>query len=88
MTDLVDSSQIESLVKAKRHATEHIGRASSEDLKVYILHPHACLESGIDLRECLYSLALDRGVCFLPDTTTFLGILDGDLVQVEGGRPF
>ncbi|GAA2180924.1 hypothetical protein GCM10009785_13700 [Brooklawnia cerclae] len=62
MSDLVDHSQIEQIVGAKRHPTDHWGRAVSADQTVYILHSQACLDSGIDLRECPYSQALDRGI--------------------------
>lgn len=62
MTNLVDRSQIERLVGAKRRPTMHLGRTDSEVDTFYILHSKRCLDSGIDLRECRYSLALDQGI--------------------------
>lgn len=62
MSELVDASQIEAIVGARRHPTEHLGRAVPEEQQVYILHSQKCLDSGRDLRECPYSLALDRGI--------------------------
>jgi len=37
-------------------------RVLSAEQTVYILHPQACLDSGIDLRNCRFSLALDNGI--------------------------
>lgn len=34
----------------------------SAEKQVYILHSQACKDSGIDLRECEYAVALDRGI--------------------------
>lgn len=62
MSDLVPGDQIEQIVGAPRHPTEHIGRAVSAEQVVYVLHSQACLDSGIDLRECPYSVALDKGI--------------------------
>jgi len=60
MTDLVPSSDIERIVGAERHQSRHLGRAVSEKQTVYILHSRDCLDSGDDLRDCPYSLALDE----------------------------
>lgn len=62
MSDLVPADRIEEVVGAPRHRTEHIGRAVSDEQTVYILHSHECRDSGIDLRECEYSVALDLGI--------------------------
>lgn len=62
MTELVRRSEIERLVGAGRSPGAHLGRADSEAGTVYILHSQRCLDSGIDLRECMYSLALDNGI--------------------------
>jgi hypothetical protein len=62
MTNLVPADQIERLVGARRHPLAHLGRAVSAEQTVYILHSHACKDSGIDLRACDYSRALDRGI--------------------------
>jgi hypothetical protein len=60
VTALVDPTEIEALVGAHRHLRRHLGRATRGT--VYILHSQDCLDSGIDLRECWLSLALDRGI--------------------------
>jgi hypothetical protein len=62
MSRLEDSTQIESIVGASRHETLHIGRAVSAEQRVYIMHSKECVASGIDLRECPFSLALDDGI--------------------------
>lgn len=62
MSDLVDSAQIEQIVGVPRHRTEHWARAVSTEQTVYILHSRECLTSGVDLRECLFSRALDKGI--------------------------
>lgn len=62
MTDLVPSDAIEQIVGVGRHDTKHWGRAISAEQTVYILHSQQCLDSGVDLRDCPYSLALDDGI--------------------------
>ncbi len=62
MTDLVPTDQIERIVGARRHPHQHLGRAVSAEQTVYILHSEACRDSGIDLRDCAYSKALDNGI--------------------------
>ncbi len=68
MSDLVSPTDIESIVGRMRHATDHYARAVSDDPQrgtentVYILHSQDCLDSGIDLRECEYSVAMDKGI--------------------------
>lgn len=62
MTDLVPADEIEQIVGARRHSHQHLGRAVSAAQKIYILHSEQCRDSGIDLRECPYSIALDRGI--------------------------
>ena len=62
MSDLVDPTEIEQIVGAKRHPLRHIGRAVSEEETVYILHSGRCKASGNDLRGCPYSRALDMGI--------------------------
>lgn len=62
MVKLVDSDKIEAIVGVKRHPTQHWARAVSEEEKIYILHSRDCLDSGRDLTQCPYSLALDRGI--------------------------
>ena len=62
MTDLVPADEIEQIVGARRHAHQHLGRAVSVEQAVYILHSEKCRDSGIDLRDCPYSKALDNGI--------------------------
>lgn len=60
MSDLVDPNDIEAIVGRAREEHAHWGRASTTDQKFYILHSRQCLDSGLDLRRCEYSLALDN----------------------------
>lgn len=62
MSDIVDGVEILKIVGAYRHETQHIARAVSEEQKVYILHSATCVDSDSDLRECMYSKALDNGI--------------------------
>ena len=62
MSDLVNPDQIESIVGVKRHETEHYARAVPSDDRVYILHSEHCRATTPDLRDCLFSQALDRGI--------------------------
>lgn len=62
MSELVDSSEIEAIVGVQRHATDHYGRAVSASQTFYILHSQECRDSTNDLRECIYSQALDHGL--------------------------
>lgn len=87
MSDLVPASDIERIVGVQRHPTLHYGRVVSADQRIYVLHSHECKNSGIDLRDCRYSLALDRRFGFdlkaWADSEykpVILGIRDGLLV--------
>lgn len=62
MSDLVPTTDIERIVGVARHRRAHMGRAVSADQTVYILHSQECRDSGIDLRECRFSVALDNGI--------------------------
>lgn len=62
MTDLVSPDEIETIVGIERHATRHYARAVSSERIIYILHSTRCKASGRDLRECMFSLALDNGI--------------------------
>lgn len=62
MSRLEPADTIEATVGAPRHATEHLGRAVSAQQRVYVLHSQACIDSGLDLRTCDYSRALDLGI--------------------------
>ena len=62
MSRLEDSKDIEKIVGAKRHGIDHIGRAVSAEKRIYVLHSKECVSTGIDVRECLYSVASDLGL--------------------------
>ena len=62
MNAIVNTDEIEQIVGIERHQTRHYANAVSAEETVYILHSHACKDSGIDLRECRYSKALDLGI--------------------------
>jgi hypothetical protein len=62
VTHLVPTEDIERIVGVHRHPTGHFGRAVSSEQTVYILHSKECLDSGIDLRDCRFSVALDKGI--------------------------
>ena len=86
MTDLVAADQIEPIVGARRHPTHHLGRAVSAEQVVYILHSQTCKDSGLDLRECGYSRALDRGIDpgdWTKDVTVGLVVEGGALVPLD-----
>lgn len=72
MSDLVRAKDIEKIVGQKRHNRVHYGRAVTAEQTLYVLHSHECLESGIDLRDCEYSAALDLGI----DTNQWRGFED------------
>jgi hypothetical protein len=61
MSELENPHEIESIVRAKRHPTKHLGRLVSDDETIYILHSAECVAAPADLRECRFSQALDRG---------------------------
>ena len=62
MSAPVPAEQIEAIVGVQRHPDRHYARAVSAVQTVYILHSQECLDSGVDLRECAYSIALDKGI--------------------------
>lgn len=62
MAELVPPDIIEETVGARRQPTMHVGRAVEETRTVFILHSQRCRDSGIDLRECRFSVALDLGI--------------------------
>ncbi len=89
MSALVDPSEIERIVGIPRpRGRTHFGRAVSAEQTVYILHSQKCLDSGIDLRECPFSLALDPGIEprrweGKEDRPVLLGIWEGRLVPTK-----
>jgi hypothetical protein len=88
VTELVDPTEIEQIVGAKRHRVQHLARAVSAEETLYILHSHECKDSGVDLRECPYSIALDLGIDLhrwwrdREDQTVALAIMSGRLVPL------
>lgn len=62
MSELVPAEDIERIVGVSRHRKAHYGRLVSSEQAVYILHSKECLGSRIDLRDCRFSIALDRGI--------------------------
>ena len=89
MSDLVDSTQIESIVGVPRHRTQHWARAVSAEQTVYILHSQECVTSGVDLRECLFSRALDRGINasrWAEDVPVHVHVKAGRLIPAEVSR--
>lgn len=62
MSDPVPADEIERIVGIIRHPTDHYANAVSDEQTVYILHSHECKDSGIDLRECAFSRAMDEGI--------------------------
>ena len=87
MTDPVDRSEIEKLVGARRSPGAHLGRADSEAGKVYILHSQRCLDTGMDLRGCRFSIALDFGISMedwegFEDETVALRVYEDRLIPV------
>lgn len=74
----------EGIVGVPRHPRLHRGRAVAETEQVHILHSADCRDSGLDLRTCPYSIALDRGIRrrdWIEDAPVELAIVDGRLVM-------
>lgn len=61
MSKLVPREDIERIVGSPREKSNHLARVVSARRTIYILHSQECLDSGIDLRDCPYSVALDKG---------------------------
>ena len=90
MTYLVPAETIEKIIGLPRMNSSHLGKLSSLTDMVYVMHSHECLDSGVDLRECEYSLALDKGLDMgvwyrLWDQVVVLEIEDG-LLYPKGVR--
>lgn len=62
MSEIVPAYLIEEIVGVARHRTRHYARAVSGEQTVYVLHSQDCLDSGRDLRLCMFSVALDKGI--------------------------
>lgn len=87
MVEQISAEQATNKVGVDRHNKVHLGRASSADQKVYILHSGECLiETGGNLLSCEYSQALEWGIDsskWEEDIPTVLGIFNGRLYQRE-----
>ena len=93
MSERVPARDIERIVGVKRHQSQHIIRGDYATGRALILHPHNCLARWDDLRDCSWSLALDRGDAWLPDDKPHyvrvrdgLSEADGAGVEVPVGR--
>ena len=81
MSDRVPADTIEATVGARRHPREHIIRGDYTNGRAYILHSAECLQRYADLRNCPWSLALDRADVWLSsDQPQFVRVRDGRLV--------
>lgn len=83
MTERVPADEIENIVGRKRSVKDHYARAVSAERTVYILHSRECLAMHADLRECPWSLALDRGIDlseWVEDVPLTVRVRDGRLV--------
>ncbi len=93
MSNLVNPDEIERIVGAKRHPVQHLGRADSFEEIVYILHGEKCKDSGVDLRECPFSVALDRGIDLadwgdFQDRAVVLAIINSRLFPLTPRSPY
>lgn len=86
MAELVDPTEIEAIVGTRRHTTKHYARVVTAEKTIYILHSAMCKAALLDLRDCPYSLALDRGV-FLDgwpfDEPIHVTLVAGELVPAS-----
>ena len=90
MSARVPADQIEQIVGVERHATRHYARAVSAEQVVYILHPDECRAMYDDLRDCPWSLALDRGIderdwSGHEDTAVIARVREGRLIPDQAG---
>lgn len=85
MSDLVPADDIERIVGVARHAIQHFARYVNVEQTVYIMHSQKCKDWTPDLRECPYSMALDRGI----DVADWVGFEDRPVVvAIINGRLF
>jgi hypothetical protein len=83
VTNLVDPEKIEGIVGTRRHARAHFGRAVSYEQQFYILHSQICVEDNEDLRDCVFSQALNLGI----DLEVWGSLQDRPvLLQIRGNR--
>lgn len=62
MAEVVPPADIEAIVGVPRHPSEHWGRAVSAEQTVYVMHSRWCKATVADLRDCPFSVALDKGI--------------------------
>lgn len=95
MSKKVDPSAIEKIVGAPRNRKAHFGKLMSDEDRMYIMHSHECVRDNEDLRQCKFSLAMDRNMPEAiwnkyADKTVLLGVMEGALVPLielnEEGR--
>ena len=92
MSDLVNAADIECIVGIERHPIRHYARAVSAEQTVYILHSQECLSLYLDLRDCPWSLALDRGIdeydwSDREDMAVLVRLRNGRLIPDRGEGP-
>lgn len=88
MSKIVPAEDIERIVGVSRHPTQHWAKAVSAEQRVYILHSVECYDSALDLRECPFSLALDRGIdpsAWVEDEPVEVEVFDGILCMLTDG---
>ncbi len=79
-------AEIERIVGASAHETEHLGRAVSAEGKLYVLHSRECLDSTPNLDDCEFSQAMGMGInpaTFPEDDLVHLAIDEGFLIGVQ-----
>ncbi|MDQ1113971.1 hypothetical protein QE418_003419 [Microbacterium testaceum] len=81
MSEIQDSDVVEATVGTERREDEHLGRAVTAEERMYVLHSRQCIESGIDVRACAFSAALDRGI----DERVWRDHMDTPVVLAIGG---
>lgn len=79
VTDRVPADQIEQLVHARRHPTEHVIRGDYTNGRAYILHSAECVQRHTNLRDCPWSTALESG-------DVWLSTEEPCFVRTEGGQ--
>lgn len=85
MTDIVPSEDIESIVGTYRRRYAHIGYADSNTGTFYILHSEICKETCSDLRDCDYSIVLDKNNInvTLLDKPAYIMLDEGTIIMID-----
>ena len=88
MAEVVDASEIEHIVGAKRGVL-HKSRAYDSTGQVFILHSHGCLALG-DLLACPYTKAMEQGIDIATwrlrgwmEVPVIVGIHEGTLIPLS-----